>query len=155
MKRKNREKRSSEFKNKNVFRTHGGCVTKGEVALGQLLAHVELRPRPGQPWDQKETRRRWEQSLSGGHLQMACKCSKCSLEFVILSLRTEVEALETFQPTNGQHGGACQRLHCPECGGTGCFLLGWQEHHGAIYEFIGKIEDEFQKRLDAERESNE
>lgn len=149
MKRKKKEKTSPEIKNKKVYRTHGGFVVKGDLSLGQVLDQVDLLARPGQPWDQEETHRRWQQSLEGGHLQMACKCPKCSLEFVILSLRTEVEALEAFQPSNGQHGGVCQRIRCPECGGTGCFLLGWQQHHGAICEFIGKIENEFQKRLNA------
>ena len=37
----------------------------------------------------------------------------------------------------------------PGCGGTGCLLLGWQQHHGAIHEFMEKFEIEFQKRLNA------
>lgn len=120
-----------------VFDTKGGKVTKGTMAIRDLLANIQFPTRPAQPWSDEDGHRRWKESKQRGHVQWVCKCLNCSLEFIILTLRSEVEALETYRPTHGQYGGLCQDLTCPECGNKGsCVLLGYRREAGTICQFV-------------------
>jgi len=127
--------------------THGGKVKIVEMHLKDLPRNVDLEPRPGQPWSKEECRRRWEGSFQNGHLQLALKCRQCGLEFVLLSLRSEMEMLEQYQPSHGQYGGMCNKVFCPECGQRGqVALLAWVVHPGPIYAYMGKITQPFVAR---------
>ena len=121
-----------------VFETKGGRVTYRTMSLKDLM-QVSVQPRPRQPWSEQETYRRWEESQKTGHLQLAVKCRSCSLEFVLLTLRSEIEAMEAYEPSHGEHGGLCRKLTCPECGTAGSVgLLGYARQDGTICEFIGR-----------------
>ena len=127
--------------------THGGKVKIVELSVDQLPRNVNLEPPPGQPWGKEECRKRWENSLDNGHLQIALKCGHCGLEFILLSLRSETEMLESYQPSHGQYGGFCNRVCCPECGQRGQVgLLGWTMHPGPIYAHMGAITQPFLAR---------
>ena len=138
-KNENANKKSFEINDPQIYQTHGGEVIKGKASVVDLLQHVEYTPHPAQPWTFEETHRRWEESLSDGHLQLLFKCTNCSLEFVTFSLRSEVEALEAYQPSHGQNGGLCRKVTCPECGQRETsLLLRYRRHEGPIYGFFSQ-----------------
>jgi len=120
-------------------RTHGGKVRYGKINLRDLVDSVELPTRPAQPWSDAETYRRHQGSFESGHLQLYLKCQRCGLEFVILTLRKEIEALEAYQPSHGEHGGICTKITCPECNECGSSaLLGRKQQARPILEFAGR-----------------
>lgn len=139
-KRRNRPRINNEPA--ETHETKGGTVIQGTMRLGDLAANLDqfdLIPRPAQPWSVEEAHRRWMESTRNGHSQVFLKCQRCSLEFVLLSLRTETELLERFQPSHGQRGGLSRKVTCPECGAVGTsFLLGSRAHPRPICEFVGR-----------------
>ena len=126
-----------------VHHTKGGAVRRRTMSLREFLEereNIRCVPRPSQPWSDDEVRRRWEGSFESGHRQLALKCTECGLEFVVLTLRSDVEAIETYKPMQGQYGGLCTCLGCPECGTRGKVVwLGARTHYKPIYEFMETI----------------
>ena len=105
---------------------------ESKLKSGELL----LAPHPKQPWAKEETFRRWQVSQKEGHLQIAAKCGVCSLEFIVLSLRSEIEAMEAYEPDSGEEGGYLTRITCPECGERGkSILLRMRRVAGTICDF--------------------
>jgi len=95
--------------------------------------------RPEQPWDSKESFRRWKDSLLNGHRQIFLKCLNCSLEFILLTLRSEIEILEAYHPSHGDNGGICANITCPECGKSKTsFILDIQKERGTICGFTNR-----------------
>ena len=122
------------MKNENVSETKGGKFVQGTMSVKELLQNVERRACPRQPWSKKETHERFEKSEHMGHRQLWIKCQNCSLEFLILTLRTETEAIEAYEPSHGKDGGLSRKLSCPECGSRGhAVILGARHQFGAIY----------------------
>lgn len=121
---------------KRVSETKGGRFVQGTMSLRELLENVKLQDHPRQPWSKEETHERFEKSESSGHRQLWINCQNCSLEFIILTLRTEVETIETFEPSHGKDGGLSRKITCPECGSREhAVILGARHQFGAIYHF--------------------
>ena len=124
--------------NPTVHHTHNSKVVEGMVSVSDLK-NLKSVIRPRKPWSEEEDRRRWKKSCETGHLQLFFKCQVCSLEFVLLTLRTDVEAMEAYQPSHGQHGGFCAKITCPECGRKGMsVLLHCRNEQLTIFEFVTK-----------------
>lgn len=124
------------MKDEKVSETKGGQFVQRTMSIKELLDNVVIHECPAQPWSKQETHERFERSESTGHRQLWLKCQNCSLEFIILTLRTEVEAIEAFEPSHGRDGGLGRKVTCPECGSSKkSVLLGARHHAGAIYRF--------------------
>lgn len=124
------------MKDKRISETKGGSFVQGTMSMRELLENLELREYPRQPWSKKETHERCEESEHTGHHQLWIKCQNCSLEFIVLMLRTETEIIEAFEPSHGKDGGLARKITCPECGTKGkSVLLGARHNGGAIYGF--------------------
>ncbi len=124
------------MKDERVSETKGGRFVQGTMSVKELPERVELREYPRQPWSKAETHERFEKSEHTGHRQLWIKCQNRSLEFVMLTLRTETEAIEAFEPIHGKDGGLSRKITCPECGSRGhAVILGARHQIGAIYRF--------------------
>ncbi len=124
------------MKDEKVSETKGGGFVQRTISLKELLENVELQDHPQQPWSKEETHERFLRSESAGHRQFWLKCQNCSLEFVMLTLRTEVEAIEAYQPSHGKNGGLSRKLSCPECRSKEhVVILGARHNGGAIFRF--------------------
>ena len=124
------------MKDERISETKGGKFVQRTMSMKELLEQVELQEYPRRPWSKKETHERFEKSEWAGHRQLWIKCQDCSLEFVILTLRTETEAIETFEPSHGKDGGLSRKITCSECGSRKhCVILGARHQVGAIYCF--------------------
>lgn len=137
--RNHKPEKSEPIKNGEVFHTHGGRVVRGKISIQELIESVKTPDRPEAPWNPDETHRRWNDSVQEGHRQLFFKCQNCSLEFSVLSFRSEIEALEAFRPSHGEQGGLCPNVCCPECGKQGLsFMLGQVHVAGPIYGFVNR-----------------
>ena len=117
-----------------VSQTKGGKFVQGTMSVREVLENVELRQHPDPPWSKEETRDRFERSEISGHRQLWLKCQHCSLEFIVLTLRTEIEAIEAYQPSHGKDGGLARMISCPECGTKGqAAILGCRHAVGPIF----------------------
>jgi len=124
------------MKDERVSETKGGKFVQGTMSMKELLENVKIQECPRQPWSRKETHERFERSEHTGHRQLWLKCQNCSLEFIILTLRTETEAIEAYEPSHGKDGGLARKITCPECGSKGhAVILGARHHVGAIYRY--------------------
>lgn len=124
------------MQNEKVSKTKGGKFVQGTMSLKELFDKVKLTECPEQPWSKDETEERFERSESCGHRQLWIKCQNCSLEFVMLTLRTGVEIIEKCEPSHGKDGGRTRKITCPECGSKKkVMMLGVRHHVGAICQF--------------------
>lgn len=122
--------------NEHVSKSKGGVFTQGTMSLRELLDNVKRTVCPEKPWSKEETLERFEKSETCGHRQLWIKCQNCSLEFVVLTLRTGVEAIEAYEPSHGKDGGLARKISCPECRSKkNVMLLGARHHVGAICQF--------------------
>ncbi len=124
------------MKNEKISKSKGGEFVQRTMSVKELLENVKIQECPLQPWSKRETHERFERSELSGHHQLWIKCQNCSLEFTILTLRTDVEAIEAFEPSHGKDGGLSKKITCPECGSNqNCVILGARHQFGAIYRF--------------------
>ena len=101
------------------------------------LDKVACEKRVAAPWSQEESLERFNQSLQNGHHQLYLKCQHCSLEFMMLTLRTPTEAVAAYQ---GDPGDFAANVTCPECGVRGqSFWLGTRQSRGPISQFVGEF----------------
>lgn len=122
------------MKKERESKSKGGTFVQGTMSIKELLDQVKLQEWPAQPWTKKETHERFQKSEEAGHRQLWCKCQNCSLEFIVLTLRTPVEAIEAFEPSHGKDGGLAAKITCPECGlRKRSLILGARHQYGAIY----------------------
>ncbi len=84
-------------------------------------------------------------SVRDGHQQVFFKCTRCSLEFFLMTWRTPHEVIEFFKPratdstSAAKHAGWCESVHCPECGSFGpqtVWMFGQRHCPWSIFEFV-------------------